>query len=76
MMCDVLRTDANYADGFDRDAFERAVQHVMVSKLGYDSMIAQLVLHEYTSHDSWFYTNTLAGINAMTRSPNGDNTYT
>ena len=49
MFCTTAYTDTNYVDGIDRRTFERAVEHVMCSRFGYDETIAKMVLHEYTS---------------------------
>ena len=42
-------TDNDFVDGLERKTFERAVEHVMCTRFGYDRTIAQMVLHEYTT---------------------------
>jgi len=37
-----LLADNHYVDGMDRVTFERAVEHVMCSRFGYDNTIAEL----------------------------------
>ena len=36
-------------DGFNRDTFEAAVDHVITVRFGWDHTIADLVKHEYTN---------------------------